>query len=92
MIILNGKVDANQANQTGVYVCNPESLNVPGQNWALLYVQYSAGYIRQTWHSTTGNMIIYSRFYHNDTWDAWHRLDNFGCRTLAELKAALANV
>jgi len=36
-----------------------------------------------TWRRTRQN---------NKTWDAWIRLDNFGCNTLAELKAALANV
>ena len=35
----------------------------------------------------------YQRLRKNDTgWTSWTRLDNFGCRTLAELKAALANV
>lgn len=35
----------------------------------------------------------YSRTRDNaNVWTLWQRLDNFGCNTLAELKAALANV
>lgn len=37
---------------------------------------------------------IYTRSYNGYTllWSSWARCDNFGCNTLAELKAALANV
>lgn len=34
---------------------------------------------------------VYVRYYEG-SWGSWQRLDNFGCNTLAELKAALANV
>ena len=33
-----------------------------------------------------------SKEFVSDSWSSWQRLDNFGCNTLAELKAALANV
>ena len=35
---------------------------------------------------------VYERIKWRDDWGDWTRLDNFGCNTLAELKAALANV
>lgn len=35
----------------------------------------------QRWSDNGGN-----------SWSSWQRLDNFGCNTLSELKAALANV
>ena len=44
------------------------------------------------WDSNNG--VLLYRIYKSggDTWTDWITLDNFGCSTLAELKAALANV
>lgn len=50
----------------------------------ILYAQYI------TFISSGG--AVYGRSYWGNSWSNWTRLDNFGCKTLAELKAALANV
>ena len=39
-----------------------------------------------------GDDTVYIRNKWGNDWRPWVRIDNFGCNTLAELKAALANV
>lgn len=49
-----------------------------------LYSQYI------TFISSGGSAYVKS--FWGSGWSSWQRIDNFGCNTLAELKAALANV
>ena len=47
--------------------------------------------IHQVGYDADNNQSAY-RLFDGTTWKPWARTDNFGCNTLAELKAALANV
>lgn len=47
---------------------------------------------RLQFRNTETNSEFNVRTMNNGTWSSWKRCDNFGCNTLAELKAALANV
>jgi len=46
--------------------------------------------VSQTLHYRAQGQM-YHRVLHDGNWSSWSRIDNFGCKTLAELKAALAN-
>ena len=77
-----------------------------GSGISLTNFSFSGAYLFWTSYNISGSPSTFkhqyayslpdSAVYHRNVWGGgwtdWTRLDNFGCSTLAELKAALANV
>lgn len=95
--------DANEIVEPGVYqINNGNSLltNMPtgAYAWGVLIVSSSSSisgnYARQQVYHDNHNNIWARELWGSSTsaWNPWIRIDNFGCNTLAELKAALASV
>ena len=90
--------DLNDKKTTGLYGVSPapatwETLHYPCNEWGVFRVIQCTGYpygILQELYSYGGSK--YQRAFYNNNWSSWSRMDNFGCNTLTELKAALANV
>ena len=71
------------------------TLNTPYTTAQTLYLKVETckeNRLVQTITSFNDHSIWRRTRQNSKAWDAWTRLDNFGCNTLAELKAALANV
>ena len=80
--------------KTGYYKVNYSTgENRPTAGFGIL-VHFEHTYAVQVYCPININYGIWlrTRDYSGTTWSSWVRLDNFGCNTLAELKAALANV
>ena len=61
--------------------------------YGMLTAIVSIDLIQQTVYIFPNQIVLFrSSSNHGTSWSSWTRLDNFGCNTLAELKAALANV
>jgi hypothetical protein len=84
--------DLNNLSESGIYTCSTGTPQHAPMGWAL-YVHkqdiYSGYY---TYQYAISRTEYWWRCKVYDNWGDWHRMDNFGCNTLAELKAALAAV
>lgn len=88
------QVDLNSYISPGQYVITAQdgSSNLPVAAPITFYIEvkYAAGNRRIQTIVTYNSNEIYERVRTNQgTWSNWQRIDNFGCNTLAELKAAL---
>ncbi len=94
----DGSVDLNNVSgNINYYFDDSLPLNGPTGKEYGMFIQRQKGRLRsQIWYDWGSvKTEVYSRYVWNDngwTTSPWIRLDNFGCNTLAELKAALANV
>ena len=84
--------DYNEATNPGTYRIQGklDSGNNPpfvALNYGILTVDKSDGVIMQTARNLANE--TYSRFYSDNVWKPWQRIDNFGYSTLAELAEAL---
>ena len=88
-----GDVDSLKSNGKW-QVYNSATGTKPISSGFLLEVHRAGDYVSQTAYSP-GESVLWTRSCLDRTgqsWSAWCNCDNFGCNTLAELKAALANV
>ena len=92
--ILSGG-NLNDIKTPGTYWIASNSItNRPADTWGCLKVFQSMYGLYQEYYCESLQTAVYHRAYINSQsqWTDWIRLDNFGCSTLAELKAALAAV
>ena len=82
--------DCNNITAPGVYDLKRNVLNQPF-SYTTMVVYKRGNTIHQVGYDADNNQSAY-RLFDGTTWKPWARTDNFGCNTLAELKAALANV
>ena len=82
--------DANDRVNVGTYSAYL-SQNIPS-NGGVLVVRKAGNYITQFYYDAQSGGSYTRTKWGSDAWKNWQRSDNFGCTTLAELKAALAAV
>ena len=78
----------------GSYTYTPQNMPLQMAGWMRVDV-FGIMIVQRVFYNFGGgstNPSAYERIKWGDDWGDWSRLDNFGCNTLAELKAALANV
>lgn len=95
--------DFNSITDTGKYFVSADSVQLtnmpptgrPATRGVLIVESKSIGntfYAEQVYKEMAYESQIWTRKKEGEIWSPWVRVDNFGCATLAELKAALAKV